>query len=124
MSQVIEGIRQAQGGKDGNLVNAQILGNIPLGDGLANAGALGVISRVNFDVMVSAETSGSGGVKLVVFGVGGEAGGQHKVGTANRVSFSVPVRLPDGDPSRREQVLERRKTNASARRARITGRIV
>lgn len=115
LKQVIEGVKASQEGTDGLLVNAQILGNIPLGEGLANAGALGVISKVDFDVSVSAETVGAGGVKLVVFGVGAEGSGQHKVGAANRVSFSVPVRLPDGDGTRREKAIEAKRAARTRR---------
>jgi hypothetical protein len=105
LRQVIEGVKAAQAGEDGSLVNAQVAGAIPLGDGLANAGNLGVLTKVDFDVSVSAETTGSGGIKLVVFGVGAEGGGQQRAMAANRVSFSVPVRLPDGDVTRKNAAL-------------------
>ena len=52
---------------------------------------------------VSAETSGSGKAGLRVFGVGAEGQGEHKTGHANRINFSVPVRLPDGKQMPKER---------------------
>ena len=51
--------------------------------------------KINFDVAVSAEHSGtaSGGFKLQVFGVGANAGGDvtSKGSTISRIAFSVPT---------------------------------
>jgi hypothetical protein len=67
---------------------------------LIDGGTYGIFTRVDFDVAVSAETVGGakGGIK--VWGIGDiEGGGERKTGHANRVAFSVPVRLPDGAKS-------------------------
>jgi hypothetical protein len=68
-----------------------------------NGGSPGIFTRVDFDVAISAETIGGGKAGLTVFGIGAEGKGEHKFGHANRISFSVPVRLPDGKqkPKRR-----------------------
>lgn len=108
LDQVIGGIKAAQEGEDGKLINARILGGVDAGGMLVNAGGLGMLTRVDFDVLVSAETSGSGGAKLTVFGIGAEGAGEHKSASANRITFSVPIRLPDGDTSVREAVMTKR----------------
>jgi len=59
----------------------------------------GNFTRVDFDVAVSAETAGGGKGSIKVLGVGAEGGGQHKSTYANRITFSVPIRLPDGAKS-------------------------
>ena len=97
--QMIEGVRIAQSGEEGSNVNADMSG-AAFGGNLVNVGTYGVATRVDFDVSVSAETSGGAGAKLTVFGVGVGGGVDHKAGAANRISFSVPVRLPDGDTGR------------------------
>lgn len=63
---------------------------------------------------VSAETAGKGGVDLKVFGVGVEAGVDKKAADANRIEFSVPVRLPYGDQNVAKEIAEKR---AAARKA-------
>jgi hypothetical protein len=67
---------------------------------LIDGSSYGVFTRVDFDVAVSAESVGGakGGIK--VWGIGDiEGGAERKTGHANRVAFSVPVRLPDGAKS-------------------------
>jgi len=97
--QVIEGVRIAQSGEDGPNVNADMAG-ASFGGNLINVGSYGVATRVDFDVSVTAESSAGAGAKLTVMGVGVGGGAEHKAGSANRISFSVPVRLPDGDTGR------------------------
>jgi hypothetical protein len=54
-------------------------------------------TRVDFDVAIAAETTGGGKGKIQVFAIGSaEGGGERKSSYANRVAFSVPVRLPEG----------------------------
>ena len=103
LSQIIEGVRTAQAGEDGANVNAGMSG-ANFGGHLVNFGEFGVATRVDFDVLVTAETKGGAGAKLSVFGVGVEGGGGHTAGSANRISFSVPVRLPDGDRERENRI--------------------
>lgn len=103
LRQVIAGVRKAQSGEDGANINASMAG-AEFGGALVNVGEYGVATRVDFDVSVSAETSGGAGAKLMVMGVGVGGGAEHKAGSANRISFSVPVRLPDGDTGRANRV--------------------
>ncbi|MDF1631051.1 hypothetical protein [Mycoplana sp. MJR14] len=99
LQQILEGVKQAQAAEGGDNINAENLG-VPEGKNVFAAGTYGTFTLVEFDVAVSAETSGKGGANLKVFGVGLEGGGEHKAGRANRIAFAIPVRLPDGDRSR------------------------
>jgi len=93
LREILEGVKTAQKGETGDNINADSYG-IDLGGNLISAGRNGVFTRVDFDVSVSAETGGKAGGNLKVFGVGVEGGGEHKAGSANRLTFSIPVRLP------------------------------
>ncbi len=103
LSQIVEGVQIAQKREDGTNVNAAMAG-AEFGGHLVNVGTYGVATRVDFDVSVTAETKGGAGAKLSVFGIGAEGGAGHTAGSANRISFSVPVRLPDGDRERENRV--------------------
>lgn len=96
LQQILEGVKKAQASEDGAHINAENAG-IPAGKNTFSNGTYGNFTLVEFDVAVSAETSGKGGANLQVFGVGFEGGGEHKAGSANRIAFAIPVRLPDGD---------------------------
>jgi hypothetical protein len=98
LHQIVAGISEAQGREQGDLINAIIPGAGPGPYGnLINAGRGIMFTRVEFDIAVSAETLGGGRGSLQVLGVGGVSGGaEHKTGYANRISFSVPVKLPMG----------------------------
>ena len=106
LQQILEGVKQAQASDGGENINAELSHSGP-GGNLIDCGTFGLFTRVDFDVAVSAETSGKGGGNLKVFGVGLEGGAEHKSGAANRVVFSVPLRLPDGDKTRAEAVRQR-----------------
>ncbi len=104
LKQVLEGVEAAQASEgNGKNINANI-GFEKLGGKLINAGDYGTVTRVDFDVSVSAESSGGGGAKVIVFGIGFEGGKESKAGFENRISFSVPVRLPDGDKARAKKI--------------------
>ncbi len=119
LKQVLEGIEAAQANEDnGKNINANI-GLGKLGGNLINAGDYGTVTRVDFDVSVSAESSGGGGAKLKVFGIGIEGGKESKAGSENRISFSVPVRLPDGDEDRAKKIEEDIKSAQAQANARI-----
>lgn len=113
LSQIIEGVRLAQSREDGTNINAD-MASAQFGGQLVNMGTYGVATRVDFDVSVNAESSGNAGAKLTVFGVGVAGGGEHKAGASNRISFSVPVRLPDGDTGRANRLRDedRREINS------------
>lgn len=122
LQQIVEGVKSAQQAEGGDNVNATLV-STDLGGNLINSGAYGLFTRVDFDVAVSAETSGKGGANLKVFGVGVEGGGEHKSGAANRLAFSIPVRLPDGDRERGEEIQrKRREANEALAAARPTMR--
>ncbi|MBN8245225.1 hypothetical protein JF546_19595 [Nitratireductor aquimarinus] len=110
LQQIIDGVKEAQGVDGGDNINAQNAG-IPSGKNAFSAGTYGNFTLVEFDVAVSAETSGKGRANLQVFGVGFEGGGEHKAGSANRIAFAIPVRLPDGD-SRRAREMRARESKA------------
>jgi hypothetical protein len=99
LRQIIAGVKKVQGTEDGMNVNAA--GVTSSGHLLANI--YGNFTRVDFDVAVTAESSGGSKASLKVWSIGAEGGGEHKSQTANRVSFSIPVRLPEGDQSKEEE---------------------
>lgn len=95
LQQIIASVGAAQLAEGGEAINAKMFA--APGGNLVNSGSKGMFTRVDFDVAISAETSVGGKGKLQVFGFGGaEAGGERKSHHANRISFSVPIRLPDG----------------------------
>lgn len=99
LEQILEGVTKVQSSELGRNVNAENVG-VPSGKNVFSGGTYGTFTLVEFDVAVSAETAGKGGANLQVFGVGFEGGGEHKAGHVNRISFAIPVRLPDGDRKR------------------------
>ena len=103
LGQVIAGIKKAQAKEDGMNVNASMVGVADVGGNLLNGHNYGMFTRVDFDIAFTAETTGKGGAGLKIWVVGADAGVEHKAGTASRVSFSVPLRLPDGDKKRQQQ---------------------
>lgn len=120
LRQIRCGIEDAQKEDGGDTVNASPGSSaVNLGGNLINCGDYGVLCRVDFDVAVVSEASGSGGAKLAVFGFGAKADGTLKSSTANRIAFSATVRLPDGDKTRAAEVdAERRRVAASVPRHR------
>ncbi|RCS25832.1 hypothetical protein DUT91_03475 [Phyllobacterium salinisoli] len=115
LSQIIEGVREAQAREDGANINAA-MGGAEFGGQLVNVGTYGVATRVDFDVSVTAETKGGAGAKLAVFGVGVDGGAGHTAGSANRISFSVPVRLPDGDAERQQRISDEKSAKLKSLR--------
>lgn len=110
LQQILEGVKEAQASDPDGNINASNYG-IPVGKNVFSANDLGIFTLVEFDVAVSAETSGKGDANLKVFGVGLGGGGEHKAGSANRIAFAIPVRLPDGDRKRKEK-RERQETRS------------
>ena len=110
LKQILKGVKQAQTAENGENINAEGA-NVPDGKNVYSAGTFGTFTIVEFDIAVSAETSGKGGANLQVFGVGFEGGGEHKAGHANRIGFAIPVRLPDGDKTRAQGVLSGLRSN-------------
>lgn len=110
LMQIIQGIKKAQAGSDGANINARFVGG-ETGGNIIHAQEYGVFTRVDFDIAVTAETAGKAGAGVKIWVVGAEGAAEHKAGTASRISFSVPVRLPDGDSTRADlhEEEERRK---------------
>jgi hypothetical protein len=95
LQQICTGIKEAQSAHDA--INAEGAGAV---SGNLFANAYGNFTRIDFDVAVSAETGGGGKGSIKVFGVGAEGGAERKTAYANRITFSVAVRLPDGAKSK------------------------
>jgi hypothetical protein len=98
LQQICGGVKQAQSAEGGGAINAEGGGAFSTAGHLFSS-AYGTFTRVDFDVAVSAETTGGGKGNIRVLGVGVEGGGERKSAHANRITFSVPVRLPDGAKS-------------------------
>jgi hypothetical protein len=98
LQQICDGVREAQSKEGGSAINAE---GASMNSGhLIDAGTYGVFTRVDFDVAVSAENIGGAKGGLKVWGIGDIQGGaERKTEHANRIAFSVPVRLPDGAKS-------------------------
>lgn len=99
LRQIIKGIQKAQAEPGGENVNAAFR-HAELAGNLMHAQDDGMFTRVDFDVAVTAETAGKAGAGVKVWSVGFDAGASHTQNKASRISFSVPVRLPDGDRTR------------------------
>jgi hypothetical protein len=108
LQEILEGVKQAQATEEGQNINAEGAG-MPAGKGAYSGGAYGTFTLVEFDVAVSVEAAGRGGANLKVFGAGFEGGGEQKKGAANRITFTVPVRLPDGDTRRARDIATRQR---------------
>lgn len=103
LQQIVAGVLDAQKQGEGcAAINAEtgMSQAIPTSSHLFVA-RTGMFTTVNFDVAVSAESSGGGRASLQVFSLGSaEGGGERKNASANRISFSVPIQLPAGAPMR------------------------
>ena len=106
LRQLIKGIEKAQAEPGGENINAAFR-HAELSGNLMHAHDDGMFTRVDFDVAVTAETSGKAGGGVKVWSVGLEGGASHTHNRASRISFSVPVRLPDGDRKRVEENREK-----------------
>lgn len=94
LNQIVDGVREAQAEDGGDAINPTELHHANAGGNVISALRGSAFVRVDFDVAVSAESKGGGKGSLMVWGIGVEGGGEHKAGTANRIAFSVPVKLP------------------------------
>jgi hypothetical protein len=94
LRQIIDGVKDAQAGDDGDLINASGFPSSAASENLARAAGGGCFTKVSFDVAVAAETAGRGKGSLEVFSVGIAGGAEHKTGYVNRLSFAVPILLP------------------------------
>lgn len=114
LRQILGGVSKAQAGEHGGNINAAYPG--AASGNLVPGGNYGLFTRVDFDVAVTAESSGGGKASIKVWSIGAEGGGERRSQTVSRVSFSVPVRLPDGDQSKREEAREQARQRRSTRR--------
>ncbi|TIS18734.1 MAG: hypothetical protein E5X07_31030 [Mesorhizobium sp.] len=99
LGQILAGIAKAQNTEIGKNVNAAFPGT--LGSNLSVLPEFGVFARVDFDVAVTAESSVGGKGSIRVWGLGAEGGKDSRSQTVSRVVFAVPLRLPDGDQSKK-----------------------
>lgn len=96
LNQILAGVAAAQEKEGGDKINARLLGQ-DLGGHLI-AGMPGeMFTKVDFDIAVTAETTGGGKGSVKVFSVGVEGGGEHRHEHVSRISFSVPILLPGGE---------------------------
>ena len=58
LRQIVDGVTEAQSGEHGRFINAQ--GGFRSGEGNLFVSSTGAMTRVDFDVAVSAETTGGG----------------------------------------------------------------
>ena len=96
LAQIVEGVREAQAGDGGGVINSEFKAAEVSGH-LMHGGSAGMFTRVDFDVAVSVDSEGGAKGNLMVYGFGVEGGGKYTSGHVSRISFSVPVKLPEGD---------------------------
>jgi Trypsin-co-occurring domain 2 len=106
LSEVLKGIRAAQGKEGGGAVGAAGISawspNHPSTTLLLPGFGDTVFTAVEFDVSVLAETSGGGKGGLKVWSVGSiEAGGKRSDQHTSRVRFAVQLKIPRGDEAER-----------------------
>ncbi|MER8744182.1 hypothetical protein NKH54_13970 [Mesorhizobium sp. M1004] len=99
MRQILAGVTKVQETDLGKNVNAAL--HVVLGSNLSVIPEYGVFARVDFDVAVTAESSVGGKGSIRVWGLGAEGGKDSRSQSVSRVVFAVPLRLPDGDQSRK-----------------------
>ncbi|WP_152534399.1 hypothetical protein [Martelella sp. AD-3] len=121
LKEILRGINEAQNSDGGENINAK-KNTIWNTDQLFDAGEYGMFTRVDFDIAVSAETEGAGSGGLRVFGLGVDASAEHRRGAANRLTFSVPVRLPFGDVEKAQKIDEHRNDEYLKAKERWRGR--
>lgn len=123
LGQILEGVSAVQQTDVGKNVNAAFPG--VLGSNLSYLENYGTFARVDFDVAVTADAGGSGkgSVRVLDF-FQVEAGAEKRTQSVSRVSFAVPLRLPDGDQKAwlEEQAERARKRAAYDRAAAATDR--
>ncbi|RRH94241.1 hypothetical protein EH240_27555 [Mesorhizobium tamadayense] len=102
LRQILSGAAKAQDTEIGKNVNAAFPG--VLGSNLSVLPEFGVFARVDFDVAVTAESTVGGKGSIRVWGLGAEGGKDSRSQTVSRVVFAVPLRLPDGDQSKKVAV--------------------
>lgn len=93
LSQIIDGIKEAQSRPGGDNVAAQ--GYIGSQGNLIAGGRSGFFTMVDFDVLVAAETKEGGG-SIKVASIESSDGNSRSAQNASRVKFSVHLRLPPG----------------------------
>ena len=113
LRQIVEGVKAAQATPDGSNVNAVSHAGLT-GTNIQSAGTYGTFTMVQFDIAVSAEGTAKAGGGIKVWGLNAEAGGERKSTNASRIAFAVPVRLPDGDQSRADNVKARQNASMAA----------
>jgi len=125
LAEIVDGVKEAQAGDDGMLVNAAISHGEARGEpgGHLFQGQFGTFTRIDFDLAVTVEAKdtkeGGGKLSVVGIGVGGKAGRENAVTSVSRVAFSVPVQLPDGDQSRLQEYVDRSKEESKQRDERM-----
>lgn len=94
LTQILQGMRAAQDGPDGDHVGAKGYFNAREA-GIYPGGTSGDFTVVNFDIAVTAETTEGGGTVRVA-GVESIDGSLARASRESRVKFAVQIRLPQG----------------------------
>ena len=100
LTQVVEGVKAAQGGDLGDHISPRIQDNEAdyKGHSIVSPMRGPLLTIVDFDVAVTASESGGAdaGIRVAVWGVGGGVEGSRASENiaVNRIKFSVPVALP------------------------------
>lgn len=94
LSQILDGVRQAQAGPDGSHVAASGYFS-PTQGNLMPGGTSGNFTLVDFDVSVFAESK-EGGERVRVASIESADASGRTSQNSSRVKFSVQIRLPDG----------------------------
>jgi Trypsin-co-occurring domain 2 len=105
LSEILTGIRAAQGREGGEAVGAGFTTGLTSGSNIAGTNlfhshAAGVFTVVDFDVSVAAETTATGKGGIRVMSIGAEGGAERKSQEASRVKFAVQLKLPEGTPAK------------------------
>jgi hypothetical protein len=98
LTQILDGVREAQSRPGGDNVAAEGYIN-PTSGSLMTGGTSGFFTLVEFDVSVLAEAK-EGGTSVRVASAEMSEGSSRSLQNASRVKFSVHVRLPEGGQNR------------------------
>lgn len=118
LNQILDGVAAAQGSDLGDNINAA---NAFSENGNLFHSRFGTFTRVDFEVAVTAESAKEGKASIAVWSVGGSGGLSEKQNSVSHIKFSVPLRLPDGDQTRKIEFTEQQKAQREKLRSRRRG---
>jgi hypothetical protein len=110
LNQILDGVAAAQGSDLGNNINAATAFSE---NGNLFQSRFGTFTRVDFEVAVTAESAKEGKASIAVWSVGGSGGLSEKQNSVSHIKFSVPLRLPEGDQTRKQDYDDKVKDGLS-----------